>query len=407
MIVDILRSASQSIRANLMRSALTCLGIIVGVASTIAVVSVIEGLKANIGEQFESMGSNALTVQAYTPIKQAMTGRFARIDHTDLQLIEDRVEGIIDVTPILYLPGSRNGGTKYKGNISTATVLGTSASYIRLDNWFPEIGRFILPQDDQTRRRIAVIGSKVREDLELPEDPRGEYIQIMGEWFKVAGVMEERGELFGFSQDDLIMMPYSAARSLNGRGRLLNIEIRFKAENIEELNQVKQRVERLLRKKRGIGENDVDDFKVQTADQLLDNFSSFTTSVTLVLGGIVAISLLVGGIGIMNIMLVSVTERTREIGINKALGATRQFIMMQFLIEAVILCLMGGMIGILAGYGLGAGVAAMLPGFPPASVPLWTIGLALGFSATVGIVFGIAPAAKAAGLNPIDALRYE
>lgn len=407
MIVDILRSSTQSIRANLMRSALTCLGIIVGVASTIAVVSVIEGLKANINDQFEAMGSNALTIESYTPLKQRMAGKFARLNHTDLQIIQDRVDGIVDVTPILPIPGSRGGGTKYKGNVSTAMVLGTSASYINLDDWFPEKGRFILPEDDATRRRIAMIGYKVRDDLELPDDPRGEYIQIMGEWFKVAGLMEERGELLGFNQDELIMVPYSAARSLMGRSSFLNIQIRFKVVDLANLDQTREKIERLLRKKRGIKKDEIDDFKVQTADQLLENFNSFTTSITMVLGGIVAISLLVGGIGIMNIMLVSVTERTREIGINKALGATRNFIMLQFLIEAVILCLMGGLIGIAAGYGLGAAVSAMLPSFPPASVPLWAIGLALGFSASVGIVFGIAPAAKAAALDPIDALRYE
>ena len=218
---------------------------------------------------------------------------------------------------------------------------------------------------------------------------------------------EGRGELMGFDQDNVIFVPYRAGRALQGHQTYTDIQIRLRVTHIEKMDTVRRKIERLLRKHRDIPEDKVNDFKIQSSDQLLESIDKVTNTVTAVLGGIVAISLLVGGIGIMNIMLVSVTERTREIGINKALGATRNFILLQFLAEAVILCLIGGFIGLGLGYGLGALVAGMLPGFPPAQVPLWAVILSLGFSASVGIVFGIVPAAKAANLDPIDALRYE
>ncbi len=404
---EIFRAAILAVRANALRSMLTTLGIIVGVASTIAVVSVVQGLSYSVSNQFQSLGSNALTIEAYTPLNERIQGKFSHLTHSDLALIRQRVEGISDVTPILVVPGSQGGGTRHRNAVSLATILGTNKNYINLDDWMPEQGRFILNQDDQTRRKVAVLGKKVVEDLELPEDPRGEFITIAGEWFKIIGVMEERGELLGFNQDDIIFIPYSAAGALIGHHRLPNLQIRLRVRDITALDSVRQKIERLLRTHRKLGRDQANDFKIQTSDQLLESFEKVTDTVTAVLGGIVAISLLVGGIGIMNIMLVSVTERTREIGINKALGATRNFILLQFLAEAVLLCLIGGLIGLGLGYGLGAAVAAVLPGFPPAQVPAWAIMLALGFSASVGIIFGIVPAAKAANLNPIDALRYE
>lgn len=405
--VEILRAAAFAIYANKLRSVLTTLGIIVGVASTIAVVSVVQGLRFSVVNQFQSLGSSALTIQAFTSSEDRAQGKIARLNYGDLELIEQRVDGITDVTPILIVGGSLNGGTKYRGQSSTATILGTNKNYIELDDWMPDTGRFILNQDDETRRRITILGRSVVDTLELPEDPRGIFITIANEWFKVVGVMEERGELLGFDQDDLIFIPYSAAQTLLGYQRATNIQIRLRVADIENLPAVREKIRRLLRDHRGLFGDQPDDFRIQTSDQLLESFETVTGLVTAVLGGIVAISLLVGGIGIMNIMLVSVTERTREIGINKALGATRNFILLQFLAEAVLLCLIGGLIGLGIGYGLGTLVAALLPGFPPAQVPIWAIALALGFSGSVGIIFGIMPAAKAANLDPVDALRYE
>jgi len=406
MYIEILMASLQAIRANLLRSMLTTLGIIVGVSSTIAVVSVIQGFSYSVTKQFASLGSNSLTIQSYTPFSEAVQGKTSRLTGRDYEIIIDRVNGISHVTPSLILGTAGIGGISYGPNVSNALALATSANYIHLDSWYPEVGRFITPTDELTRRKVAIIGSSVRKDLELPEDPRGEFILIANEWFKVVGLMESRGDFLGFDQDDRILIPYATGQSLLGQNRMSDIQISFRVINVEELDQVKKRITQILRKHRGLKPGQANDFKISTPEQLLATFNDIADAITVILGGIVAISLLVGGIGIMNIMLVSVTERTKEIGINKALGATRSFIMMQFLTEAIILCIIGGIIGILLGWGIGLGVASMI-GAPSATVPLWAVFLGLGFSASVGIVFGIVPASKASNLSPIDALRFE
>jgi len=228
-----------------------------------------------------------------------------------------------------------------------------------------------------------------------------------GEWFKVVGVMEERGDLFGFSQDDFAIIPFGTGLALSADSLHQDINISFNVNDIEQIEVVSDRIGALFRQLHGLKPGQKNDFKVETARQLTESFAGIIDSMTLVLGGIVGVSLLVGGIGIMNIMLVSVTERTREIGISKALGAKRHHILLQFLIEATVLSLLGGIVGLVLGYALGFGAAKLIPGFPDAVVPWWAVLLAFGFSTLVGIVFGLMPAAKAARLDPIEALRYE
>ncbi len=404
-LIESLRSALNSIRAHGFRSFLTSLGIIIGVAAVIAIVSIVQGLSFYINQQFEGLGSNSLTVRSDTPFKDQLQGKFAKLTNDDMLAIQEQVDGISFVTPIL-IPG-RHTTVRFGAQVTATQVFGTTSSWQDLNGLFTEKGRFIARSDDLSRRPVCVIGEKVREDLELPEDPTGSFVQYGGEWLKVIGVMEQRGELFGFSQDDFVLMPYSTARRIRGASVNADIQVQLLVDDLNQIDEISDRIKRVLRTEHNLKRGAPDDFKVQTASQLTESFNAITDTITYIAGGIVGISLLVGGIGIMNIMLVSVTERTREIGICKALGATRGNILMQFLIEATTLCMLGGLVGLLLGYGLGALVATMLPGFPAAHVPLWAVLLSFGFSAFVGILFGIIPAAKAANLDPIEALRFE
>ncbi len=400
------RAALTSIRAHAFRSFLTTLGIVIGVASVIAMVSIIQGLSYLIGQQFEGLGSNSVTVQSYTSLEDALQGRRSRLTQDDLDLVRYRVDGISSITPIMYLQNGQSP-VRYGSQSAIAQVLGTTYSFQEVAQYFSKSGRFLSDSDNATRRRVAVIGEETRQDLSLPENPVGEFIQLNGEWLRIIGLLEPKGDILGQSQDNRVLIPYSTMVSLNGNQMRPDIQIMLTIAEPGELENIRQTISRLLRTSHNLDEGNEDDFRVQTAEQLQDTFNTILNNVTVVMGGVVSISLLVGGIGIMNIMLVSVTERTREIGICKAIGAKRHHILFQFLLEALVLCLLGGIVGLAFGYGIGALAASLIPGFPSAYTPLWAIALALGFSAAVGVVFGILPAAKAANLDPISSLRYE
>jgi len=403
---EAVRAALGSIRAHGFRSFLTALGIVIGVASVIAMVSIIQGLSYTIGQQFLGLGSNSITVQSYTALQDALQGRRNRLTEDDLALIRYRVSGISSITPIMYIPNGQ-ATIRYGSQTTIAQVIGTTYTYQDVGQYFSQFGRFLSDSDNDTRRRVAVIGEQTRQDLSLPKNPVGEFVQIQGEWLKVVGLLEPKGEILGNSQDNRVLIPYSTMTGLQNRNRLPDIAIQLTVADIRELDSVTQTIGRLLRNAHHLARDAEDDFRVQTAQQLQNTFKSILSTVTVVMGGIVSISLLVGGIGIMNIMLVSVTERTREIGICKAIGAKRHHILMQFLLEAIVLCMLGGMAGLVLGYGIGSVAASLIPNFPDAYTPWWAVALALGFSATVGVAFGILPAAKAANLDPITSLRYE
>ena len=407
MLLESLRSALDSIRAHGFRSLLTSLGIIIGVTSVIAVVSIVQGLSFTINAQLEGLGGNSLTIRSYTPLKKQLQGRFAKLRDSDIAAIESRIDGISHITPVLFAQSGTQGLISYRAQTAFTRVVGIGPSYLEVNSVYPQEGRFFSRDDEMRRRMVCAVGMDIIENLEMPEDSIGEFFRVGGEWCKIIGIMEERGELFGFSQDDFVLLPYATAKRIMGASRDLDIQIQLLVDDVNRQEEVKERIRRVLRQEHKLRPGQPDDFKVQTPEQLTESFNTVINAITAVMAGIVGISLLVGGIGIMNIMLVSVTERTREIGILKALGATRQDILLQFLIEALALCMLGGLVGVALGYGLGALVATMLPGFPPAHVPLWAVGLSFGFCAAVGVIFGIIPAAKAAQLDPIDALRYE
>jgi len=406
-LLESFRSAWESIISNGFRSFLTTLGIVIGVASVIAVISLVEGLRESISSEFQGLGTNSLSVRSYTPFKQRIQGQLARITPEDLQLLQERTDGVSSITPVLYSQTNTGGEVRYRGQSTFTQVQGTTYSFQDVANSYPARGRFLSATDNQKRRRVCVIGAQTALDLELPDNPLGTFIEVSGDWFKVIGVMETRGEMFGVSQDDYVLLPYRTMQSLNGAQREPDIAIQLAVSNIDDIPEVSERIRTLLRRSHRLTGDTADDFVVRSSEQIAETFDQIINTVTLVVTGIVGISLLVGGIGIMNIMLVSVTERTREIGICKALGAKRYHILMQFLIEALALSLLGGLIGLVLGYSLGLLIAGLIPNFPGVSVPWWGVVLALGFSGLIGVLFGILPASKAADLNPIDALRYE
>lgn len=406
-IIESFHSALQSIRMHAFRSFLTMLGIVIGVASVITVVSLIQGLSYSINQNFRGLGSNSLTIRSYTSFKEQMQGKVNHLTLNDYRQVVRHLEGIEDVTPSFLPFGPFGTEVRHEHETTFTRVAAVTSSYQDAYQVYPQEGRFISDSDERSHRRVCVIGAKVRESLKLSGDALGKFIEIHGEWFKIVGVTEVRGEMFGLSQDDYVLIPFSTGQSVAGDPAEQDISITFTIRDIEQLEAVQTRVTELLRQLHHLRRGVADDFKVQTARQLSDSFAQIVDTLTLVLGGVVGVSLLVGGIGIMNVMLVTVTERTREIGICKALGAKRHHILMQFLIEATVLALLGGLAGLLLGYLLGATVSELIPGFPRAIVPWWAAMLACGFSAAVGVVFGIMPAAKAANLSPIEALRYE
>jgi putative ABC transport system permease protein len=402
---ECLRSALGSIRSHRMRSFLTMLGVIIGVASVICIVSLLQGLTRSVMNEFQGIGGNTLIIHSHTSQEDRMIGKWNRMKPADLELVRFRVAGISNVTPRagINLPGGVRNGS----NTSTAQVVATTSWFQLSNQAYPRFGRFITESDNDSRRRVVVLGDQARIDLKLPENPLGTFIQLGDDWFKIVGVMETRGDLFGQSLDNYLVIPFETGRALAGPAREPDMAITVTVDDLDAIADVTSRITALLRRAHKIGPEDSDDFKVESSQTLTETIGRVSDTITLVISAVVGISLLVGGVGIMNIMLVSVTERTREIGIAKALGAPRSFILMQFLIEAMVLAVIGGVIGIAFGWLLGELAAKMIPHFPPPAVPWWAVAGATGFSALVGMLFGILPARRAANLAPIDALRHE
>lgn len=403
-LVEPLRAALMAINAHRARSVLTGLGIMIGVASVITVVSLIQGLSQMISDQFEGLGSNAVSVHAKNDFKDVLRGKTNALRFDDVEQLITRVNGIREISPI-FSPG---GTDVRSGNQAAfASVFATTPSYQKVQRRYTILGRFIAHSDEKNARRVAVIGVNLIKKLHLQDDPTGQFLQFYNEWFMIIGVMEPRGEIFGISQDDYMIIPYKTGRSIIGNNKQPNMTINISFADMNRADDVKRQIFAVLRAAHRLKLQDKDDFEVVAADQLAKSFADLSNTVTIVMGSIVGIALLVGGVGIMNIMLVSVTERTREIGLCKAIGARAKDILLQFLIEAVILSLLGGVVGLVFGYILGWSISNMIPGFPAAVVPWWAVFVSLIFCVGIGIIFGVVPASKAAKLDPIEALRYE
>nr|WP_229258992.1 ABC transporter permease [Duganella flavida] len=383
------------------------LGIIIGVASVIAIVGLSQALGDIIASNFKGLGSNSMSIRALTTPEQALQGRFNRLTLSDYRQIVRHVDDISDIAPSFSPFGDYGTAIKYASSTVFARVSAVTPNYQILSQSTPQHGRYISNDDVATHRRVCVIGRKLRDKLHLPDNPVGQFIELGGQWFKVVGVTEPHAETFGAAQDDLALIPFSTGQSLVADPALVDLSVTFNVTDSEQLTAVQERTASLLRQLHRIPPGAKDDFEIITAVQLQEILSRVVGSMTLVLAGIVGISLLVGGIGIMNVMLISVTERTREIGICKALGAQRHHILVQFLMEAAMLSLIGGAIGVALGYLLSLLVSALAPALPTPSIPWWAITLSLGFSTVVGLLFGLLPAAKAANLDPIEALRFE
>ena len=399
-------AAMHAIRAHAMRSTLTTLGIIIGVAAVIAVVAIMQGLSHSISKQLDDLGSDVTTLRAHTNRESMLLGFEKQLSYLDFEVLRSKITNLQDIS-VSMKAFSFGSSVQYGRNSTQTQIIGTDSAYQKVFRIYPDAGRFISESDDLRRRRVAFVGATVLKNLDVEGNPLGQFISLNGEWFRIVGIAEKQGTLFGFDQDNYIIAPFSTMKSLNGEQVTRNVDIFYRPKPDVDEKELQEEIRQVLRKRHNLTNEEDDDFEFVSAEKTKSQFKAITSSITLVAGGVVSVSLLVGGIGVMNIMLVSVTERTREIGTLKALGATPNFIMLQFLIESLVLSLFGGILGLMLGYGIAALLALMVPGMPGVLVPGWAVALALGFTTAIGVGFGLAPAMKAARLNPIDALRYE
>jgi putative ABC transport system permease protein len=404
MIWDNLLIALQAIRANKMRSLLTMLGIIIGVAAVIGVVSIVQGLDYVIETQMEGVGvTYMMVIPRQDKQDPELAGREVTLTYEDGLAIMERATGLEYFNPIFVRGESTKAGSRQYSTI----LLGVGQNHQEVANHWVDRGRFFSDLDIQRAARVCMVGQEVINELEIEEPILGTDLIVGSSSFTIVGIMEYQGEMLGQNQDDFVLIPITTARDIYGVEAFKQLRLDFQAESPETVDQARDQIREILRERHRLPEGMKDDFRILLQEELLDTIGGVLATVTSVVAGIVSIALLVGGIGIMNIMLVSVTERTREIGVRKAVGARKSDILIQFLIEAVTISLFGGLLGILGGWGLGIIGAKAIPGFPPAHVPLWSIALGFGFAALVGIFFGTYPAAKASTLDPIEALRHE
>jgi len=396
-------TALLQIWVNKVRSLLTVLGIIIAVTSIITVVSTIQGFGNFVTDFLKGFGTNAMWIWPQRPPgAEGQRMGWPRMDMGDVRAVGTECDKVRRTSPLVFGSATIEYGSEVVENF---WINGASDAYQSIRNSYVDNGRFFGTVDVENATPVAVLGRKFLEKLRCDETIIGDYVRIANQRFQVIGLLEEKGTIMGESFDELIVIPYTTALRLYPERRE-HLVIMAQATDEAAVDEAVAQITRVLRLRHGLKIDQPNDFGIDTQDQFLRFFERVKLIATSVLSGIVSISLLVGGIGIMNVMLVSVTERTREIGLRKSVGARRRDILLQFLTEAVLLSTLGGAIGVLLGYALGH-VASLHPKMVDVVVPLWAVGLALVFSAAVGILFGIIPAFKAAILHPIDALRHE
>lgn len=388
----------RSILRNRMRSLLTTLGIIIGVCSVIVMVAVGEGSQRMIKENIASMGTNLIIVM---PPRGGMARQANRLSLQDVAKIRKEAMSVSAVSGTMRISARVVGGS---GNWST-TVYGVEEPFLDIHQWVVETGNFFTEREASAKQKVAVLGSTVAKELFQDADPIGSRIRIANTPYQVIGTLKSKGKnAMGNDQDDVVMVPIeSALGRLEGGRHISSIEMSAVSENV--MDQAQEEITALMREAHRLGEDKDNDFNVFNQSQIIEVASSTAKTLTILLAAIAGVSLLVGGIGIMNIMLVSVTERTREIGIRLAVGARARDVLRQFLIEAVLLSVVGGALGIATGFWL-APLLTKFAGFPTL-ISHTSVIIAFTVSAVIGVIFGFFPALKAANLDPIDALRYE
>ncbi len=402
MFFETVRLAMRAISRNMLRSFLTVLGVVIGVAAVIAMVTIGNGTTEQVKSELSRLGTNMLFVRPgqFGPGRASVDAR--RFTDSDVQAIRDQISGVRAVAP---LNRSSAATVIYGGKNHQTSVVGTTNDYLIAQDWTIALGREFLPAEDRGGQIGCIIGETVRQELFGSSDPVGQTIRVSNISCPVIAVLGRKGQSgLGDDQDDTVIMPLKIhQRRIGGTTTISSIMV--SAQDGVSTAKVQSDLENLLRERRRIGLGRQDDFTVNDMAQIASAMTGTTTLLTGLLGAVAAVSLLVGGIGIMNIMLVSVTERTREIGIRLAIGALEKQVLTQFLVEAVMLSAFGGTAGILTGLGLAYAVVSFL-GVPFVTSPV-IIAVAFAFSAAIGVVFGYFPARRAASLSPIEALRHE
>ena len=392
--------------ANKTRSFLTTIGIVIGVASVSAVIACLTGLKAQVLDTFESLGTNKMFVMPdyRGPTKRNPRGYFNGLHISDFDEMLEHCPSVKAFTRETEQSITVTHGSKSEDAVS---VTGVEPSWHEVENRTVTSGRPFSLIDNEHARPVCLINQRLRERLGLSADPVGETISLAQRRFRVIGLLETRTEssMFDMGSGNEVYIPFNTAFTSRDREGINVVAVCRSPEVSEE---ARAELAFFLRHKRKIPVGEPDDFRIEVVQQFLDKFRTVASATTLIATCVVGISLLVGGVGIMNIMLVSVSERTREIGLRKAVGARPSAILLQFLVEATILCLMGGFVGLIAGQGIVSAVSRIPDAqMSKAYIPVWAVGLALGFAGSVGLLFGMFPAIKAARLDPIEALRHE